>query len=68
MWDPSTIAIDLSDLTLCQHLDGPERMRGSLVVYSGGDTGRQITLDESTHSIGRLAAWPPPACRSTAPA
>ena len=56
MWDPSTIAIDLSDLTFFQHLDGPERMRCSLVVYSGGDTGRQITLDEGTHSIGRSAA------------
>ena len=56
MWDPSTIAIDPSELTLFQHLDEPERMRCSLVVYSGGDTGRQITLDEGTHSIGRSAA------------
>jgi diguanylate cyclase (GGDEF)-like protein len=56
MWDPSTIAIDASDLTLFQHLGGAEQLRCSLVVYSGGDTGRQITLDEGTHSIGRSAA------------
>ena len=56
MWDPSTIAIDPSQLTLFQSLDGPERRRCSLVVYSGGDTGRQITLAEGTHTIGRSAA------------
>lgn len=56
MWDPSTIALDPSELTLFQHLDGCEQPRGSLVVYSGGDTGRQITLDDGIHSIGRSAA------------
>ena len=56
MWDPSTIAINPSELTLFQQLDGPERLRCSLVVYSGGDAGRQITLDEGSHSIGRSAA------------
>lgn len=55
-WDPSTIAIDPAELTLFQSLDGPERLRCSLVVYSGGDTGRQITLPEGSSSIGRSAA------------
>lgn len=55
-WDPSTIAIDPAELTLYQSLDGPERLRCSLVVYSGGDTGRQITLPDGTSSIGRSAA------------
>ena len=55
-WDPSTIAIDPAELTLYQSLDGPERLRCSLVVYSGGDTGRQITLAEGTSAIGRSAA------------
>ena len=56
MWDPSTIAIDQTELTLLQALDGPERLRCSLVVYSGADTGRQITLEEGRHTIGRSAA------------
>ncbi|GCL61426.1 GGDEF domain-containing protein [Pseudaquabacterium pictum] len=55
-WDPSTIAIDPSQLTLLQGLDSEEARRCSLVVYSGGDTGRQITLPEGTSSIGRSAA------------
>ena len=55
-WDPSTIAIDPSQLTLLQGLDGDEARRCSLVVYSGGDTGRQITLPEGTSTIGRSAA------------
>ncbi|OYU85868.1 MAG: hypothetical protein CFE45_25285, partial [Burkholderiales bacterium PBB5] len=54
-WDPSTIAIDPAELTLFQGLDGPD-LRCSLVVYSGGDTGRQITLDQGTHAVGRSAA------------
>ncbi len=54
-WDPSTIAVDPADLTLFQSLEGPD-LRCSLVVYSGGDTGRQITLDQGTHAIGRSAA------------
>ncbi len=54
-WDPSTIAIDPAELTLFQSLEGPD-LRCSLVVYSGGDTGRQITLDQGTHAIGRSAA------------
>jgi two-component system cell cycle response regulator len=56
MWDPSTIAIDKTELTFFQNLEGPERLRCSLVVYSGGDTGRQITLDEGRHTLGRSAA------------
>jgi diguanylate cyclase (GGDEF)-like protein len=56
MWDPSTIAIDKTELTFFQNLEAPERLHCSLVVYSGGDTGRQITLEEGTHSIGRSAA------------
>ncbi|OGB01227.1 MAG: hypothetical protein A3E25_04290 [Burkholderiales bacterium RIFCSPHIGHO2_12_FULL_69_20] len=55
-WDPSTIAIDPAELTLYQSLDGPERLRCSLVIYSGGDTGRQITLAEGVSAIGRSAA------------
>ncbi len=55
-WDPSTIAIDPDQLTLLQGLDGAEPRRCSLVVYSGGDTGRQITLPEGRSSIGRSAA------------
>ena len=54
-WDPSTIAIDPSQLTLLNGLDGEAR-RCSLVVYSGGDTGRQITLPEGSSTIGRSAA------------
>lgn len=54
-WDPSTIAIDPAELTLFQGLDGPD-LRCSLVVYSGGDTGRQITLEQGTQSVGRSAA------------
>jgi diguanylate cyclase (GGDEF)-like protein len=56
MWDPSTIAIDKTELTFFQNLEAPERLHCSLVVYSGGDTGRQITLEEGTHTIGRSAA------------
>ena len=55
-WDPSTIAIDPSQVTLLQGLDGDDACRCSLVVYSGGDTGRQITLPEGTSTIGRSAA------------
>jgi len=55
-WDPSTIAIDPSQLTLLQGLDSDDARRCSLVVYSGGDTGRQITLPEGTSTIGRSAA------------
>ncbi len=55
-WDPSTIAIDPSQLTQLLGLDSAEPRRCSLVVYSGGDTGRQITLPEGTSSIGRSAA------------
>ena len=54
--DLSTIAIDPSALALFQSLDGPERRRCSLVVYSGGDIGRQSTRAEGTHTIGRSAA------------
>jgi two-component system, cell cycle response regulator len=55
-WDPSTIAIDASQLTLLQGLDAEAARRCSLVVYSGGDTGRQITLPEGSSTIGRSAA------------
>jgi len=55
-WDPSTIAIDPSQVTLLQGLDGEDGRRCSLVVYSGGDTGRQITLPDGTSTIGRSAA------------
>ena len=55
-WDPSTIAIDPSHDTLLQGLNGDDARRCSLVVYSGGDTGRQITLPEGTSTIGRSAA------------
>ena len=55
-WDPSTIAIDPSMLTLMPGLDGDTTRRCSLVVYSGGDIGRQITLPEGRSSIGRSAA------------
>lgn len=54
-WDPSTIAIDPSQLTLLTGLDSEAR-RCSLVVYSGGDTGRQITLPEGASTLGRSAA------------
>jgi len=56
MWDPSTIAIDKSELSFFQGLDGPAQRRCCLVVYSGADIGRQITLDEGVSSIGRAAA------------
>jgi diguanylate cyclase (GGDEF)-like protein len=55
-WDPSTIAVDKAELSIFQTLDRPEGLRCSLVVYSGGDTGRQIRIDEGRHSIGRSAA------------
>ncbi len=55
-WDPSTIAIDPSMLTLMPGLDSDTARRCSLVVYSGGDIGRQITLPEGRSSIGRSAA------------
>ena len=55
MWDPSTIAVELSELTLFQSLDGPERQRCCLVVYSGPDLGRQILLDEGLCTLGRSA-------------
>lgn len=55
-WDPSTIAVDPSQLSLMLGLDGADAPRCSLVVYSGGDTGRQITLPEGTSTIGRSAA------------
>ena len=55
-WDPSTIAIDPSQLTLLQGLDGSDARRCSLVVYSGGDTGRQINLPEGSCIMGRSAA------------
>lgn len=55
-WDPSTVSIDPSQVTLLQGLDGDRARRCSLVVYSGGDTGRQITLPEGTSTIGRSAA------------
>jgi two-component system cell cycle response regulator len=54
-WDPSTIAIDPAEFTLFQGLESPD-LRCSLVVYSGGDTGRQITLEQGTQSVGRSAA------------
>lgn len=55
-WDRSTIAVDAAALSLFQGLDGPDRLRCRLVVYSGSDTGRQITLPEGVSSIGRSAA------------
>ena len=55
MWDPSTIAVEKSDLTLFQSLDGPERQHCCLVVYSGPDLGRQIVLDEGLCTLGRSA-------------
>jgi two-component system cell cycle response regulator len=55
-WDPSTIAIDPSQVTLLQGLDDDDARRCSLVVYSGGETGRQITLPEGASTIGRSAA------------
>ena len=55
-WDRSTIAVDAATLSLFQGLDGPDRLRCRLVVYSGADTGRQITLPEGVSSIGRSAA------------
>jgi len=55
-WDPSTIAIDPSLLTLMPGLDGDTTRRCSLVVYSGADIGRQITLPDGRSSIGRSAA------------
>ena len=55
MWDPSTIAVETKDLTLFQSLDGPERRRCCLVVYSGPDLGRQILLDEGVCTLGRSA-------------
>ena len=56
MWDPSTIAVESQDLTLLQGLDGPERRRCCLVVYSGPDLGRQFMLDDGVFSLGRSAA------------
>jgi diguanylate cyclase (GGDEF)-like protein len=55
-WDPSTIAVDPSQLTLMLGLGGSDAPRCSLVVYSGGDTGRQIPLPEGASTIGRSAA------------
>jgi two-component system cell cycle response regulator len=55
LWDPSTIAFEQSELTLFQSLDGPERQRCCLVVYSGPDLGRQILLDEGLCTLGRSA-------------
>ena len=55
-WDPSTIAVDSSQITSMLGLDRDDAPRCSLVVYSGGDTGRQITLPEGTSTIGRSAA------------
>ena len=55
-WDPSTIAVDPSQLTLLLGLGGSDAPRCSLVVYSGGDTGRQIPLPEGASTIGRSAA------------
>lgn len=55
-WDPSTISVEVGALSLLQGLDGAEPRRCSLVVYSGSDTGRQITLPEGISSIGRSAA------------
>jgi len=56
MWDPSTIAIDKTDLSFFQGLDNAVQQRCCLVVYSGGDTGRQITLDDGVSTVGRSAA------------
>jgi diguanylate cyclase (GGDEF)-like protein len=56
MWDPSTIAIDKAELSFFQGLDSPEPERCSLVVYSGGDTGRRLLLEPGRHSLGRSAA------------
>ena len=55
MWDPSTIAVEKSELTLFQSLDGPDAQRCCLVVYSGPDLGRQIVLDEGLSRLGRSA-------------
>lgn len=55
MWDPSTIAVEKSELTLFQSLDGPDAQRCCLVVYSGPDLGRQIMLDEGLSTLGRSA-------------
>ncbi len=55
-WEASTLAIDTAELTLLQGLDSPERRRCSLVVYSGGETGRQIRLAEGVSTLGRSAA------------
>jgi diguanylate cyclase (GGDEF)-like protein len=56
IWDPSTIAVETAELTLFQGLDGLERRRCCLVVYSGPDLGRQIMLDDGRLSLGRSAA------------
>ena len=53
LWDPSTIAVEKSELTLFQSLDGPDAQRCCLVVYSGPDLGRQIVLDEGLATLGR---------------
>jgi diguanylate cyclase (GGDEF)-like protein len=55
-WDPSTIAIHPTDLSLLQSLDAAERRHCCLVVYSGADTGRQIPLPEGVSTLGRSAA------------
>ena len=55
MWDPSTIAVEKSELTLFQSLNGPEGQRCCLVVYSGPDLGRQIVLAEGLSTLGRSA-------------
>lgn len=55
-WDASTIAVRPSQVA---SLGGPgpdAPHRCSLVVYSGGDTGRQISLPEGSSTIGRSAA------------
>ena len=56
MWDPATLVVETSELTLFQSLDGPERQRCCLIVYSGPDLGRQVLLDEGLCTLGRSAA------------
>ena len=61
MWDPATIVVDAADCSLpqaLQPLNPPVDDLGRLVLYSGTQAGRSVSLQRGRLCIGRAAdAW-----------
>jgi len=55
-WDPSTVAMDRRELSRLRSLfDTDDNRACCLVVYSGAEAGRALTLNEGANQLGRAA-------------